>query len=167
MRLQGAASLLLVATSGCSAFGTSAGGRGGIVPSQTSSAIIAGPSSSAAAAFVPRQKLPISSSSLTTTPRGGGATSSTTSALSSSATASDSGTLPTTLEGIVTADNWSLLSERGRTALQNLVESDDGIGAQTHVYGDWPEAGTDDEGKIRLTEKVSSSVSVKEGYFGI
>ena len=32
------------------------------------------------------------------------------------------------------------------------MESDDG--SQSHVYGEWPEPGTDDDGKIKLAEQV-------------
>lgn len=38
--------------------------------------------------------------------------------------------------------------------MKKLMESDPD-GFQRHVYGDWPEAGVDDEGKKRLTEQVS------------
>ena len=157
MRLHGAASLLLLATSGCSAFGTTAG----IIPAQHAlqSGTIAGSHSTA---FVPHHKLSLGGSrtlAISSPPRGGAAdtsptTTTSTTSLSSATASSGSSTLPSTLEGVVTADNWSLLSQRGQAALRSLVEGDDGIGAQEHVYGDWPEAGVEDEGKIRLTEKV-------------
>ncbi len=55
----------------------------------------------------------------------------------------------------ISDDNWSLLSERGQAALNNLITGDEDLGAQTHVYADWPEKGTDDEGKTKLSEQVS------------
>lgn len=63
----------------------------------------------------------------------------------------------------LSSSNLALLSDRGRTALLNLVKNDID-GAQRHIYADWPEAGNDDEGKVRLAEQVrtrifSSSVS--------
>ena len=61
----------------------------------------------------------------------------------------------TTAPTAVSEANLQVLSERGRTALQKLVDSDPD-GYQAHVYGDWPEAGTDDEGKKRLAEQVSA-----------
>jgi len=162
MRLHdAAASLLLLTTSGCSAFGTSAAG---IITSQhaLTSGAVAG-SSGHSTAFVPRnKKLSLDSGSggssssrlaISSAPRGGATT--TTTSLSSATASSGTNTLPSSLEGIVTADNWSLLSQRGQEALQSLVESDAGIGAQVHVYGDWPEAGAEDDGKIRLTEKLA------------
>ena len=54
----------------------------------------------------------------------------------------------------VTAENLQLLSERGREAVLALMEYDSKL-AQTHVYGNWPEAGVEDEGKKQLTEQVS------------
>ena len=54
---------------------------------------------------------------------------------------------------LVTEENLQVLSERGRTSLLNLIEHDTD-GAQTHVYGNWPAAGVDDEGKKRLAEQV-------------
>lgn len=53
----------------------------------------------------------------------------------------------------VTSENLAVLSERGQAALTSLVEHDDG--SQSHVYADWPEPGTDDEGKKQLGEQVS------------
>lgn len=55
----------------------------------------------------------------------------------------------------VSPENMALLSERGRLALQSLVQYDADTGAQAHVYGSWPEAGTDDDHKRRLAEQVS------------
>ncbi|KAL3907296.1 MAG: hypothetical protein SGARI_003602, partial [Bacillariaceae sp.] len=79
-------------------------------------------------------------------PRGGGGTAATDSS-STSLFAS------TTTAAVVSDANLQVLSERGRSAVQKLVESDPD-GYQAHVYGDWPEAGTDDEGKKRLAEQV-------------
>ena len=55
---------------------------------------------------------------------------------------------------VVEAGNWELLSVRGQAALSNLIQADEGFGAQTHVYNDWPAPGTDDEGKKRLADQV-------------
>ena len=46
----------------------------------------------------------------------------------------------------ISNENWDLLSARGQLALSNLIRLDGnggggGGGAQSHVYGDWPEAG--------------------------
>ena len=60
----------------------------------------------------------------------------------------------------ITQDNWNLLSARGQTALANLIKDDAGFNAQTHVYGNWPESGMEDEGKIQLAEQVSLFVIV-------
>ena len=143
MKLSGAASLLvLAATSGCSAsaFGTSS-------PMTVSSRTVP-QSGIASAAFIPKHAVQNRINPIASLPRGGALSSSTASAGADTA-------LPSTLEGIVSADNWALLSPRGQTALQNLIEGDAGIHAQTHVYADWPAAGTDDDGKIRLTEKLA------------
>lgn len=56
---------------------------------------------------------------------------------------------------VVSEENLSLLSERGRAALENLIQHDAAEGAQRHVYADWPEAGVDDEGKLRITEQLA------------
>lgn len=63
-------------------------------------------------------------------------------------------TCPETVVQYISAENWSLLSARGKQALTNLIVGDEGIGAQEHVYKGWPEAGVDDEGKVSLTEQV-------------
>jgi UDP-sugar pyrophosphorylase len=55
---------------------------------------------------------------------------------------------------VVSLENVALLSERGREALQRLI-SNDVDGANTHVYADWPEAGTDDEHKQKLAEQLA------------
>lgn len=55
----------------------------------------------------------------------------------------------------ISSENWSLLSDRGKTALSTLIQLDsDGTGAQEHVYGNWPEVGSDDDGKVQLAEQV-------------
>lgn len=60
-----------------------------------------------------------------------------------------------TVSTYVSQGNWDLLSQRGQTALTNLINGDEGIGAQTHVYADWPEKGTNDEGKVKVTEQIA------------
>jgi hypothetical protein len=55
---------------------------------------------------------------------------------------------------IVSAENLALLTPRGRQAIENLIQFDQSDGAQLHVYANWPEAGTEDEGKQRLAEQV-------------
>jgi hypothetical protein len=57
----------------------------------------------------------------------------------------------------VSAANLDLLSARGRKALQNLIEHD-ADSAQRHVYGNWPEPGTQDEEKKRLAEQVRNDI---------
>ena len=59
----------------------------------------------------------------------------------------------TMLSPIISTENLALLSERGRQALERILECDTD-GAQQHVYANWPEAGSDDDGKRRLTEQV-------------
>jgi hypothetical protein len=52
-------------------------------------------------------------------------------------------------------ENLSLLSERGRIAIANLIRHDDQYhNVQKHVYSNWPERGTDDDGKRKLAEQV-------------
>lgn len=72
-----------------------------------------------------------------------------------SVTVGDVEVCPEAVAKYVSNDNWSLLSARGKQALSNLINGDEGIGAQGHVYKDWPEAGTEDEGKVKLAEQVS------------
>lgn len=55
----------------------------------------------------------------------------------------------------ISEDNWALLSQRGQAALSNLIKSDEDVSAQTHVYGNWPEKGTDDEGKAKIAEQLA------------
>eukprot|EP00543_Licmophora_paradoxa_P005492 CAMPEP_0202442046 /NCGR_PEP_ID=MMETSP1360-20130828/1534_1 /ASSEMBLY_ACC=CAM_ASM_000848 /TAXON_ID=515479 /ORGANISM="Licmophora paradoxa, Strain CCMP2313" /LENGTH=658 /DNA_ID=CAMNT_0049057289 /DNA_START=100 /DNA_END=2076 /DNA_ORIENTATION=+ len=57
------------------------------------------------------------------------------------------------VETDVTAANLEILSGRGREAVAKLIENDDG--SQAHVYSGWPEAGIDDEGKIRLADQLA------------
>lgn len=100
---------------------------------------------------------------LTTTPLRGGSITNTSNnnkrRLSSLATStspsSSTSTFPSTVEQYISAENWSLLSERGQTSIQAMIEMDEGLGAQAHVYSDWPEAGVEDEGKIQLTEQLA------------
>jgi hypothetical protein len=68
---------------------------------------------------------------------------------SSSSTAQDEAIIHS-----LSAENWALLTERGRTALGKLMEHDVSYGSQKHVYEDWPPAGTDDAHKQRLGEQV-------------
>jgi UDP-sugar pyrophosphorylase len=53
----------------------------------------------------------------------------------------------------ISLENLELLSERGKNAILSLIQHDVD-GAQEHVYGDWPEAGVEDEGKKLLAEQV-------------
>ena len=53
---------------------------------------------------------------------------------------------------MISKDNLSLLSDRGRDALQQLMDLKDE--SQVHVYGGWPEVGVEDENKIKLSEQV-------------
>lgn len=57
----------------------------------------------------------------------------------------------------VTDANLAVLSNRGRQAVQNLVDCDE-EGSQAHVYGGWPEAGVEDEGKKKLADQVRRSL---------
>ena len=57
----------------------------------------------------------------------------------------------------VSAANLDLLTARGKQAVQNLIEHDVDS-AQRHVYGNWPEPGTQDEEKKRLAEQVRHEV---------
>jgi hypothetical protein len=82
---------------------------------------------------------------VTFTPRGG-------SSQSTELSGSIDGTT-TTQEQIVTAANLDLLSERGREVILRLIENDP-KGYQKHVYGNWPDAGVEDDGKKRLADQV-------------
>lgn len=63
---------------------------------------------------------------------------------------------------VVAPENLQVLSERGRKAVLNLLEHDV-EGSQSHVYGGWPEAGVEDEGKKRLAEQLAD---LDESYPG-
>lgn len=54
----------------------------------------------------------------------------------------------------ISTNNLQLLSERGRNAILSLIQNDP-LGAQAHVYTDWPEAGLEDDGKQQLADQVS------------
>jgi UDP-sugar pyrophosphorylase len=54
----------------------------------------------------------------------------------------------------VSPENLDLLSERGRTSMENLMAQDTD-GAQRHVYADWPAAGTDDDNKRCLADQLA------------
>jgi hypothetical protein len=77
-----------------------------------------------------------------------------------SQTTSDTTTSSTISDG-VSVENFALLSSRGRAAIQRMIQYDQNNNgeesspaAQTHVYGDWPPPGIDDDGKRRLAEQV-------------
>ena len=57
---------------------------------------------------------------------------------------------------VISEGNWDLLSDRGKAALSRLIAYDvsSGNNGQKHVYGEWPDAGTDDEEKRMLAEQV-------------
>ncbi|GKY97217.1 hypothetical protein MPSEU_000680100 [Mayamaea pseudoterrestris] len=76
-------------------------------------------------------------------------------AAGSSSSSTESATLSP--PAAIHADNWNLLSDRGQAAMQRLLDLDKNNNdqAQRHVYGDWPLAGTDDEGKRRLAEQLA------------
>jgi hypothetical protein len=89
----------------------------------------------------------------------------TTTTVSLSQTTSDTTTTSftsTTISDGVSVENFALLSARGRAAIQRLIQYDQGSdsngpaapAAQTHVYGNWPPPGIDDDGKRRLAEQV-------------
>ena len=56
---------------------------------------------------------------------------------------------------VMSPANWELLSSRGKSALLRLIEHDLDHQHQTHVYGNWPEVGVEDEEKRMLAEQVS------------
>jgi len=91
-----------------------------------------------------------SSSSFGITFVSGGATTSNIGTKSRSSVGGDA----TCLSAAVTPENLELLSERGRNAILSLIEHDVD-GAQEHVYGDWPEAGVEDDGKKLLVEQLA------------
>jgi len=57
-------------------------------------------------------------------------------------------------QSMISTENLDLLSKRGREAVLSLIENDSDA-SQKHVYGDWPEAGTQDEDKKRLSEQLA------------
>ena len=63
---------------------------------------------------------------------------------------------------VISQDNWDLLSDRGKAALSRLILYDmsNGNDGQKHVYGDWPEAGVEDEEKRMLAEQVRSCIDI-------
>lgn len=67
----------------------------------------------------------------------------------------------TTQQQVVSAENLNILSEQGREAVLRLVQEDPD-GHQKHVYGDWPEAGAEDEGKKRLADQVRNMKTNQE-----
>ena len=83
--------------------------------------------------------------------RGGGGSSSHASTASST---EETTCLSESVAAFISEQNWALLSSEGQAALASLIESDAEFLAQKHVYADWPEAGVDDEGKIRLCNQV-------------
>lgn len=89
--------------------------------------------------------------------RGGGQqqSSSLSSTTEEETTAGTSTEYSTAVSNVISEDNWNLLSIRGKQALKSLIDGDDNVDAQGHVYKDWPEAGTDDENKIKLTEQLA------------
>lgn len=59
------------------------------------------------------------------------------------------------ISNFITDDNFSLLSERGKKAITNLIQHDNQYeNVQKHVYSNWPEHGIDDDGKRKLAEQV-------------
>eukprot|EP00566_Odontella_aurita_P007124 CAMPEP_0113539968 /NCGR_PEP_ID=MMETSP0015_2-20120614/8219_1 /TAXON_ID=2838 /ORGANISM="Odontella" /LENGTH=741 /DNA_ID=CAMNT_0000439719 /DNA_START=323 /DNA_END=2548 /DNA_ORIENTATION=- /assembly_acc=CAM_ASM_000160 len=158
MRLHLAAVALLCGTGAyCSAFAATGGGGGG--ESRRCGATSTSSVSCASRTFATKRRgvLPFA---LTAPRGGGGSSSSSSSALSSTAedtAASSSSSIPpsSVSSAGISDGNWSLLSTRARSALLSLIESDEGRGAQRHVYGDWPEPGTEDEGKVRLGEQLA------------
>mmetsp|Transcript_5575 Transcript_5575/g.16044 ORF Transcript_5575/g.16044 Transcript_5575/m.16044 type:complete len:706 (-) Transcript_5575:441-2558(-) len=78
----------------------------------------------------------------------------------------DSSPTAASVSGVVTEENLELLSDRGRRAILTLVEHD-ADGFQKHVYADWPEAGTDDDGKKRLAEQLADLDSSYPGGLAV
>lgn len=74
--------------------------------------------------------------------------------------ASTSSEATTTVTDFISGENLALLSERGRLAIESLIRHDIEYGSQKHVYSNWPEPGTDDDGKRNLAEQVSSFLFV-------
>eukprot|EP00980_Cylindrotheca_fusiformis_P005582 scaffold1184_cov132-Cylindrotheca_fusiformis.AAC.3 len=65
-----------------------------------------------------------------------------------------SATVQSPSQSAVSDANLELLPTRGREAILSLIENDVN-GSQSHVYGDWPEAGVQDDDKIRLSEQLA------------
>lgn len=106
-------------------------------------------------AFVGHQQQLQPSGQIHLTVRGGSSVVSS-SQVAASVTSDISASIPTSVAKHVSEANWSLLTAEGKKALQNLIESDAESQAQTHVYGDWPEAGIEDEGKIKLCDQLAN-----------
>lgn len=66
----------------------------------------------------------------------------------------------------ISTNNLQILSERGRNAILSLIQNDP-LGAQAHVYNDWPEAGIEDDGKQQLADQVSLNVFEKCSYIDL
>ena len=67
----------------------------------------------------------------------------------------DEGIFVTLIESSgLSMENYYLLSDRGRIAIQNLIRYDSEYQDQIHIYQNWPPPGTDDPQKIRLSEQV-------------
>jgi len=66
---------------------------------------------------------------------------------------------------VVSKENLALLSERGRLSLLRFIQNDNELFQQAnlHVYSGWPEAGIEDEGKVRLTEQMADLDSTYPG----
>jgi hypothetical protein len=64
-----------------------------------------------------------------------------------------SATVDSPSKSSVSQENLELLSERGQLTISKLIENDvDGY--QSHVYGDWPQPGVQDDDKRRLADQV-------------
>ena len=69
---------------------------------------------------------------------------------------SSSSDAATCINAAISSENLELLSDRGKNAILSLIEHDVD-GAQAHVYGDWPDAGAEDDGKKALADQVCLS----------
>jgi hypothetical protein len=74
-----------------------------------------------------------------------------------------SSSLTDTAAEVMSPANWELLSSRGKSALLRLIEHDLDHQHQTHVYGNWPEVGVEDEEKRMLAEQVSDMFDCRLG----
>ena len=138
MKLQSALALLICATN--HSYGNAFASNPIAFSRDLTQTLLSSSSSAAATAF------------LTSNQRGGALTSS-----SLSSTVNDdveTSFYPDKVAEYISEGNWTLLSARGKQALVNLINGDDGVNAQEHVYKDWPEAGVEDEGKVKLAEQV-------------